>query len=387
MSLSRNVLTLDDECLENLPVLFSFLFCFILFSSVRLAGRMGIYRSDADAQFPLRRPVPLPPEDAMDGLILAAGKDRDGESDSTLAFQIGANQFHAINHVSSAPVLFDNTGEQQGQYETVKKRVIKAIADGGSSAPWDAVAIFCHGGANALWSAGLIGDKGAQALADAIRPRAAANVTIILYACSAGQAGGFASMLADKLSGLNAKVYGHTTAKHTYANPDTVLHPGGEPVIAKNSPLWTNWSKDIVDQSNDLWARFPFMSDKQLEAELSAPEYLLGRWKVGSKSNHWYNVFFDDLSIYETTAESKYTISDTGQWSADAHKVTVTWSGGNKDVWPLHLSLHGQHVRSADNEGKITVHLASRVEAPNVNDPGSFSRPSSYGDDLRVEYA
>ena len=110
----------------------------------------------------------------MDGLILAAGKNRPGENDSTGAFQLAANQFRAINRVSSSPVFFDNSGEEKGQYAAVRQRVLKAVREGGSGAAWDTVAIFCHGGSNALWSAGLIGDDGARALADEIRPRAAA---------------------------------------------------------------------------------------------------------------------------------------------------------------------------------------------------------------------
>ncbi len=192
----------------------------------------------------------------MDGLILAAGKDRAGENDSTKAFQLAANQFHAINSVSSPPIFFDNSGEGPSGYAAIRQRVLKAAQPGGSAGAWEVVAIFCHGGNDALWSAGLIGDDGATALADVIRPRAKAGIIIILYACNAGNPGGFASMLAGKLTGVNAVVYGHTSARHTYANPDTTVFPPGTAVIAKNSPLWTNWDADITDQSNDLWARF-----------------------------------------------------------------------------------------------------------------------------------
>jgi hypothetical protein len=325
----------------------------------------------------------------MDGLILAAGKNRPGENDSTGAFQLAANQFKAINGVSSAPIFFDNSGEEAGSYQAVRERVLKAVREGGSSVPWDAVAIFCHGGANALWSAGLIGATGAQALADEIRPRAAAGLTVILYACNAGSPGGFASLLAANLADLNARVFGHTSARHTYANPDTTVFPGGDWVIAKSSPLWKNWNDDIIDQSNDLWARFPFMTQEALEAELSAPEFLLGRWKVGTKPNFWNNVFFSDATVVQTGAavDLKFAIYDSGKWSADAHKVTVTWDSGTTDTWALHLSPHGQHVRVGGNGTGPTNHLATRIEAPNVNDRGQFQPSGGRGDESAVAYA
>lgn len=327
----------------------------------------------------------------MNALILAAGKDRPHEHDSIYAFQIGASRFQAINEVSSQPVLFDNTGEEVGHYAAVEARVLSAIATGGSAGPWEAVAVFCHGGADALWSAGLRGASGAQALANALRPRCAANVVIVLYACNAGQSGGFASKLANELSDLNATVYGHTSARHTFANPDTTVFPADEPVIARSSPLWKNWNDDIIDQSNDLWARFPFMTQAELEAELSAPEYLLGRWKVGTRDNYWNDVFFADGTVYQAGAAdyNKYAIYQYGKWTADAHSVKVIWDGGGTEDWRLHLHLHAQPVRVGGNSDDGTrpgMYQARRIEATNVNQPNLF-QPSGGGNTSEVAYA
>ncbi len=331
----------------------------------------------------------------MDGLILSTAKNRPAtknhpaEHDSTGAFQVGANQFHAINKVSSAPVLFDNSGEELGHYQAPRANTLKAVREGGSNAPWDAVAIFCHGVNSGLASAGLFGADGAKALADAIQPRAKAGVTVILYACNAGSPGGFASMLAANLAGVQARVFGHISARHTYANPDTTVFPGGDMVIARSSPLWKNWNDDIIDQTNDLWARFPFMTQQELEAELAAPEFLLGRWRIGSKPDFWDNVFFADATVVQTGAADylKYAIFDSGKWTADAHNVTVTWDSGATDTWPLHLSIHGQRVRSTGTGGKTTINLAKRIEAPNVNAVGLFQYSGGNGDSSRVEYA
>jgi hypothetical protein len=324
----------------------------------------------------------------MDGLILAAGKNRPGENDSTGAFQLAGNQFQAINGVSSSPIFFDNSGEEKGQYAAVRQRVLKAVREGGSAGAWDTVAIFCHGGNNALWSAGLIGDDGATALADAIRPRAKSGIIIILYACNAGAPGGFASMLADKLAGVNATVYGHTSARHTYANPDTTVFPAGTAVIAKNSPLWKNWNADILDQSNDLWARFPFMTPEELAAELTCPEFLLGRWRIGAKPNFWDNVFFADGTVYQTGDDEslKFAIFDSGKWVADDHKVTVTWGSGTIDEWKLHLTHHHQQVRVGGASGP-SMTQATRIEAPNVNSPALFQPSGGSGNPGEVAYA
>lgn len=324
----------------------------------------------------------------MDGLILAAGKNRPGENDSTGAFQLAANQFRAINSVSSSPIFFDNSGEEKGQYAGVRQRVLKAAGEGGSGTAWDTVAIFCHGGSNALWSAGLIGDDGVTALADVIRPRAKAGIVIILYACNAGSPGGFASMLAGKLAGLNAVVYGHTSARHTYANPDTTVYPGGNWVVPRSSLLWKNWNADILDQSNDLWARFPFMTADELAAELSAPEYLLGRWRIGTKPNVWNNVFFADGTVSQTgdDVSLKFVIFDSGKWSADEHKVTVTWDSGTTDQWNLHLRPRNQQVR-VGGDGKPTIQPATRIEAPNVNRADLFHRSGGSGNPSEVAFA
>ena len=157
------------------------------------------------------------------------------------------------------------------------------------------------------------------------------------------------------------------------ARPVLTVFPGGTWVIAKSSPLWKNWSADIVDQSNDLWARFPFMTAEELAAELTVPEYLLGRWKFGTKG--WNNVFFADGTVCATGdyKSLKFVIFDSGKWSADEHKVTVVWDGGTTDIWKLHLSQQNQHVRVGGATGS-TTQLATRIEAPNVNDAILFYR-------------
>jgi hypothetical protein len=195
-------------------------------------------------------------------------------------------------------------------------------------------------------------------------------------------------MLADKLAGVNAVVYGHTSARHTYANPDTTVFPGGTWVIAKSSPLWKNWNADIIDQSNDLWARFPFMTAEELAAELTVPEFLLGRWKIGTKPDFWNNVFFADGTVYQTGDDEslKFVIFDSGKWSADEHKVTVAWGGGTTDEWKLHLSHRNQHVRVGGASGS-TTQQATRIEAPNVNGASLFHRSGGSGNPSEVAYA
>ena len=133
---------------------------------------------------------------------------------------------------------------------------------------------------------------------------------------------------------------------------------------------------------------FPFMTAKELAAELSVPEFLLGRWRVGTKPNFWNNVFFSDGTVSQTGDDPtlKFVIFDSGKWAADEHYVTVTWDSGTTDEWKLHLRVRNQQVR-VGGAGKSTIQPATRIEAPNVNGAGLFHRSGGSGDPSEVAYA
>lgn len=130
------------------------------------------------------------------------------------------------------------------------------------------------------------------------------------------------------------------------------------------------------------------MTAEELAAELTVPEFLLGRWKIGTKPDFWHNVFFADGTVYQTGDDEslKFVIFDSGKWSADEHKVTVAWGGGTTDEWKLHLSHRNQHVRVGGASGS-TTQQATRIEAPNVNGASLFHRSGGSGNPSEVAYA
>ena len=119
-------------------------------------------------------------------------------------------------------------------------------------------------------------------------------------------------------------------------------------------------------EGNDLWARFPFMSAKELEAELTAPEYLMGRWELRGKEETYNEVFFDDMTVFRTSSENRFSIVERGKWSAEHHLLTIAWNNGDKEEWKVSLSPTNQTVKHIGSDG-ISVLKAKRIEAPNVN--------------------
>jgi hypothetical protein len=316
----------------------------------------------------------------MNGLIVSASvntthhNSETGEDaplhDASGAFMVGARRFKQI-HGLADPVFFDNSLT----YPKRRKQILDAID--AVSGDLDVFAYFGHGWKTSLPSGGFRMDD-IPDLASALGKKAAEGIVVILYACWAGVGGGPAEGLFNGLSGKGAVVYGHTSRKHTFANPDTVVFgdaeiEDGKLVIGTGDPLWKNWSKDIIDQKNDLWARFPFMTHDELEAELIAPEYLAGRWKVNhNKKSSWDNIFFMDKTVVKTNhGDQPFAVLDSGTWDVDHHNLLVTWSDGSIDRWPLHLSLHNQNVWVDDKGKKVHCH-ATRIEAPNVNQQPQF---------------
>jgi hypothetical protein len=295
----------------------------------------------------------------MNGFILAPKFNTPGDNDATGAFHIGARWFARVHSVPTPPVFFNN----QGSPAEVAGRVRKHLEE--APPGWDVFVYFGHGDNTCLPSAHFYGRYGAKVLADAIRARANPGVTVLLYACNTGVKGGFAEWLSEGLEGLDATVFAHTPPPaHTFTCPHVVRYPGGDMVIGRHDPLWRDWVNDL-SETNDLWARFPFMTEDELRAELAAPEYLLGRWKVGDKGGTHDVVFFGDQTVVQTD-DNRYGVVARGTWSATGHRLTVTWDGGATEVWPLPLSLKGQNVRLVE-DGKLRMLKATRTEPIEIN--------------------
>lgn len=297
----------------------------------------------------------------MNGFIMAPSHNKPGRHDATGAFHVGAAAFQRV-HSLPPWVRFENTEDSR---TADAKGFLKLIQD--QPGGWDVFAYFGHGDSNALGSADVRGRKGATALADALRPKCNVGVIIMLYACNTGAPGGFAQWLAEDLANLGATVYAHVPPPgHTFQNANVVVYPGGAPVVPRSSPLWRDWYRDMHAAGNELWARFPFMTAKELEAELTAPGSLMGRWEVSGKTGSWHEIFFGDMTVVRTDSTSRYTIRDRGEWSMAHHKLSINWESGDREEWKTPLNPQHQTVKSFGDEG-MKILKAKRIEAPNIN--------------------
>src|SRR5262245_4408082 len=201
----------------------------------------------------------------MKGYVLAAAHNRKDRNDAKGAFHVGARVFSRIYGLPKS--LFTNDEGTASRAEVLKK--MKAQAGG-----WDVLAYFGHGDWNAISSAGFRNDDGAKTFATAIKERANAGIKVLLYACNTGAPGGFASWLAGHLKENRATVHGHRPpAGHAFKSPRVVVYgPGlpadGQLIIPSTSYLYSEWIAALSSEQSDLWARFPWMTQAEIEQEL-----------------------------------------------------------------------------------------------------------------------
>jgi len=153
------------------------------------------------------------------------------------------------------------------------------------------VVYFGHGWPSALLSI-EVGPKSLPILANKIRSKCNVGVTVVLYACLAGdwksphcfELNGrnacFASHLAQALSGQEAVVIAHSTAGHATTNAHVhrfwgsrhePMVPGGMVGLLHQRLLtdtFENGHKKKGGTVTNLWARLPFMTPAEVQAEI-----------------------------------------------------------------------------------------------------------------------
>lgn len=185
--------------------------------------------------------------------------------------------------LETSVAMFDNTGEPAERRAEVLAH-LQALEPG----TLDVLAFACHG-----WPDGIQAGfrcEHARGLAREVKAVAAHALTVVLYCCSTGADqlastdeftdpgpggdGGFADRLRDELAdtGVAATVYAHSNAGHCTRNPRArVFRPGrgagGHWLVAPGSKLWPAWTRYLKGEGR---FRFPFLTQEQLEAELSA---------------------------------------------------------------------------------------------------------------------
>jgi hypothetical protein len=199
----------------------------------------------------------------MKGLILAPqhndpsrgrGRDASGE------FQVKARDFARI-HSLRPPILFNNNSQGHRAPGGTLLAEIRS-AEG----PLDVFAYFGHGVPEQLSSFDNMGPIAVPSLARALLENGRSGILALFYACAAGRRGGFLESL-SRILGPNAVIYGHTDYGPASSNPRVIRYPGGTFVIDPSDSLWPAWTKAL--KTTDLWARFPFLPDAQIRAELT----------------------------------------------------------------------------------------------------------------------
>lgn len=196
--------------------------------------------------------------------IFAPRHDTPGKHDATGAFHIGARDFRRV-HQTAEPLIFDNHATPEDRREEIFAAL--RAAPGGLTA----IAYFGHGLPDGLSSAG-IRTRHIDEFAGIIRSKASPACRVMFYACSAGAFGGFAEKLAGKLCGYQSttgpkiEVYSHTNSGHSFYNPNVTCFPESMYVVPPYTRLFGRWRHAL--RNSDLWARFPFMEDEAIQAEI-----------------------------------------------------------------------------------------------------------------------
>jgi hypothetical protein len=289
---------------------------------------------------------------SITAFAVAAGQNTGDKNDATGAFLPGAQQF--AKAYGCAWRQFDNSGEDHAQ---VRKRfydTIETNCPGGTNL----FAYFGHGIAAGLPSPNVYGGD-LDDLLKVLGPKISRPFVAVLYACSAGSAGGFTGKLREKL-GDSAWVYGHTTAGHSFLNPDVSEEaacnsPTFRALYPSGAELRGPWAEAL--KYTDLWLRFPLLEDAAIAAEVNARR-LLGEWEVTVSGAPRRCAFDQPYEAWTLTsgrdidkapsgtvkvANPKKTSSalEEGTWEITS-QLTVTWNSGATEVWQLPLRLAGQ---------------------------------------------
>jgi hypothetical protein len=224
----------------------------------------------------------------MNGFIFASSVNTPDKADATTVFRPCAEAFKRIHNVPQSILYFDHNDSGAATRQQVLNRLRTTPCEDPDG--FDFIAYFGHGSPSSLPSAEFrMADV--QDLAQAIVATSKHEVRVILYACSAGALPtSFASALSHALNMTDAAVFGHTTSGHAAANPHVTTFSIGNPcryVVAPGSSHWSAWRSALQAAkyrerraTETLWARFPFMSEDAIRAELgSSVVGAGGRWR------------------------------------------------------------------------------------------------------------
>jgi len=280
--------------------------------------------------------------------IATGDNDTSGKypGDCTGAFIPGARRIASA--YGGGYATFHNAQSHEG----ARDDLIKAVNDmpGGL----DMFAYFGHGVKTQLGN--MIWEADRQLFADAIRAKLSDGASVMLYSCLAGQPGGVTEALRD-LIGKRVWVYGHTTAKHSFLNPDiSEAHNGAGARFRMiydiiGSDLSAAWADAL--QFTDMWLRFPLMHYDDIKKELNAIR-LVGTWSVPGQSDYIFTwpikngsyTTEDSLCVNPNGVVQDAVTRETGTWEID-DELIVTWSAVDKERWSMPVNPNGQMIKNA----------------------------------------
>jgi hypothetical protein len=216
--------------------------------------------------------------------------------DATYVFKPYMNAFASIYSGVTTKIIYNH----KNKLDTSKSQAPAAVAHEAVTAQFwhafdaapdglDAVVYFGHGWPSALLSI-EIGPRSLPMLANKIRSKCNAGVTVVLYSCLTGdwksphcfelngRKACFASHLAQALSDQEAVVIAHSTAGHATTNAHVHRFWGTrrEPMVPIGlvKQLHDRLVSDSFENGHNkksvtnLWARLPFMTPADVQAEI-----------------------------------------------------------------------------------------------------------------------
>ncbi|BDC49437.1 hypothetical protein F183_A17530 [Bryobacterales bacterium F-183] len=190
--------------------------------------------------------------------------------DSTGEFQVIAKTFQKKFLASTYGFgnVHDDVDDSSGTGEQTRENFWDVL-DSISASNLDYFAYAGHGNWDSLGSAQVRAkdvDEFVRRLRRLVKPEG----VILFYACLTGKTGGFASKVAGALPG--ATVWGHSDSGQASRNADKVVHKGTNNMAVKkllSAAAAKNLSGYLVS-SEDFYARMPFMTIAEMNAELEA---------------------------------------------------------------------------------------------------------------------
>ena len=190
--------------------------------------------------------------------------------DSTGEFQVIAHKFKQKFSASiyGFANVHDDVDDSTGTESKTRENFFDVLDDiGGSNLDYFAYA--GHGNATNLGSA-QVRKSDLETFAGHLRRMVKPDGVVIFYACMTGKSGGFASMVSTAMPA--ATVWGHSDSGQASRNADKVIYKNGTgtPIQSLLSPAAKAKYAKYLIASGDFYARMPFMTIDEINAELEA---------------------------------------------------------------------------------------------------------------------